>query len=120
MMLIDAAVWQMMRGAVVVFSAILSVVFLRRKLHCYHWIGVLFTVVGLFLIGGTAILEENMKAASGAVDSAAAGNASLGVALVLFAQVFSSFQFTFEEHLLTGYSVSSLKTVGSEGCWGIF
>merc|ERR1712048_358430 len=38
--------------------------------------------------------------------------------LVILAQVFASFQVTFEEYLLTGYQVSSVLTVGMEGIWG--
>lgn len=113
MMLIDAAVWQMMRGAVIIFSAIMAVTFLRRRLQAYHWIGVLLTMIGLFLIGTAAVLAEAKTS-----PKADASHARLGIALVILAQIFSAFQFTFEEYLLTGYSVSSLQTVGMEGLWG--
>lgn len=111
MMFIDAAVWQMMRGAVIVFSAMFTVIFLKRQLRMYHWAGIFFTVLGLFLIGTSAILDE-------AATAKTSGNAHVGIALVILAQVFAAFQFTFEEHLLTGYAVSSLQTVGMEGVWG--
>eukprot|EP00928_Gymnodinium_smaydae_P045635 TRINITY_DN30392_c0_g1_i1.p1 TRINITY_DN30392_c0_g1~~TRINITY_DN30392_c0_g1_i1.p1 ORF type:complete len:450 (+),score=36.91 TRINITY_DN30392_c0_g1_i1:84-1352(+) len=111
-MFIDAAVWQMLRGSIIVFTAVLSVVFLKRKLSCYHWVGVGLTVVGLLLVGVSAVLEEPHDASGG-------GNASLGVMLVIFAQIFSAFQGVFEEYLLTGYEASAMFTVGMEGVWGI-
>lgn len=117
MMFIDAAVWQMMRGAVIVFSAILSVTFLRRKLRLYHWIGVLLTVVGLCIIGVSAILA--LENPAGGKTARSGSHAALGIFLTLLAQMFSAFQFVFEEYLLTGYSVASLETVGKEGVWGI-
>lgn len=112
MMYIDAAVWQMMRGSIIVFSAILSVAFLRRMLHIYHWVGVFFTVIGIFVIGCAAVMGQT-------VDQAESSNMGMGISMVILAQMFSAFQFTFEEHLLTGYSVSSLQCVAYEGCWGL-
>lgn len=112
MMYIDAAVWQMMRGSIIVFSAILSVTFLRRMLHLYHWVGVFFTVIGLGLIGASAVMGQPASEAK-------TGQMGTGILLVIIASMFSAFQYTFEEYLLTGYSVSSMKTVGTEGVWGI-
>lgn len=112
MMYIDAAVWQMMRGSIVVFTAILSVVWLKRMLHFYHWVGVGFTVFGLILIGFAAVAGEPKN-------PTASSNMSLGIGLVIVSQVFSAIQMIAEERALTGYTVSSLKVVGAEGIWGI-
>jgi len=112
LMFINAAVWQMLRGSLIVFSAILSVAFLKRRLQGYHWVGVGIVVVGLVLIGFAAILDMPTTGTGG-------GRTSLGIALVIFAQVFTAVQVTFEEYLLTGHEVSSMQTVGMEGAWGI-
>merc|ERR1719382_1099398 len=113
MMYVNAAVWQMMRGSIIIFSAVLSVSFLRRRLHGFHWLGVAITTVALLLIGLAAILEEPSSHHPGQ-----GSDATIGVALVVLAQVFAAFQMTFEEYLLTGYEVSSMLTVGMEGTWG--
>mmetsp|Transcript_89240 Transcript_89240/g.139700 ORF Transcript_89240/g.139700 Transcript_89240/m.139700 type:complete len:435 (+) Transcript_89240:62-1366(+) len=117
LMFINAAVWQMLRGAIVIFSAALAVLFLKRRLYMYHWFGVVITVVGLSLIGLSAILEQSSTPPH--THSSDAGHTTLGVVLVVVAQVFSAFQMSFEEYLLTGYEVSSVQTVGMEGVWGI-
>jgi len=111
MMYIQAAVWQMMRGAVVVFSAIFAVFFLKRKLQAFHWIGVTVTVIGLSLVGYAAVVQQSPSGSHG-------DHVTLGVFLVLVAQVFAAFQCTFEEYLLTGHEVSAMQTVGMEGVWG--
>jgi len=111
MMYIQAAVWQMMRGAIIVFSAILAVIFLKRKLRAFHWIGVAVTVIGLCLVGFAAVMQQTPS-------NPRSDHATLGVLLVLVAQVFAAFQCTFEEYLLTGHEVSSTQTVGMEGAWG--
>ena len=111
--LLDAAVWQMMRGAIVIFSAIFTVTFLKRKLLPYKWVSVAITTAGLVCVGTAAMLDEKKK------DSQGGGSAGLGITLVLCAQVMSAFQMCFEEKLLTGQNVSAKKTVGYEGFWGI-
>eukprot|EP00494_Astrolonche_serrata_P026108 UN26369 len=45
---VDASVYQMLRGSLMIFSAILSIVFLGRKLKPYHWIGISITSVAIF------------------------------------------------------------------------
>lgn len=116
MTLIDAAAWQMMRGSIVVFSALLTVFFLRRQLEMYHWLGVAITTCGLTCIGAATILEDK---GSPDQERSVEGGAALGIMLVILAQVFSAFQCVFEEHLLCGYEVSSMQTVGMEGVWGV-
>jgi len=114
MVFVDAAVWQMMRGSIIIFSTLFSVLFLERQLKMYHWLGVAITTVGLTLVGVAAVLEDS----SASRQSDMKGGVTLGIVLVVVAQVFQGFQNVFEEHLLLGYEVSVLQTAGIEGCWG--
>lgn len=41
----------MLRGIVVVFSAILSVIFLKAKLYYHKWVGVILILAGLSVVG---------------------------------------------------------------------
>jgi hypothetical protein len=77
---IPASVWQMLRGSIIVFSGILSVVFLKRKLYLFHWIGILTTTLGLGAVGISSIFSDN--SGSAASDSGAA-MAAFGVFLVI-------------------------------------
>ena len=38
-------------GAVIVFTALLSVTFLNRKIQSFMWLGILFVVLGLVVVG---------------------------------------------------------------------
>ena len=44
---VTASVYQMMRGAEMLFAALFSVVFLKRHLNLFHYMGILCCVVGL-------------------------------------------------------------------------
>ena len=46
-----ASVFQMLRGAVIIFTGILSVIFLKRKLFLFHWVGMVVVLMGLALVG---------------------------------------------------------------------
>jgi len=45
----------MMRGMIVVITAIFSVVFLKRKQYRHHWLGVVLIVMALIEVGYVAI-----------------------------------------------------------------
>ena len=46
-----ASSYQMLRGAVMIFTGLLSVAFLRDRLRGRQWFGMMFVVVGLLVIG---------------------------------------------------------------------
>jgi drug/metabolite transporter (DMT)-like permease len=47
----------MLRSSVVVFTAILSVIFLKLKLYLHHKLSILAIVIGLFLVGLSTLLR---------------------------------------------------------------
>jgi len=53
--MVPASVYQMMRGMIVVITAIFSVVFLKRKQYRHHWLGVVLIVMALIEVGYVAI-----------------------------------------------------------------
>lgn len=46
----------MLRGSIIVFSAILSVFFLNRKLYLFHWLSIGIVVFGLSIVGYSSLL----------------------------------------------------------------
>jgi drug/metabolite transporter (DMT)-like permease len=100
-----ASVFQMMRGAVVVFVAILTVLILKQKLYPVHWVGVMGTVMGLLLVGLSSVLGPH--------DSANASNPILGDVLVVAAQLITAFQMVLEQKYLDKYKVPALQVVRS-------
>ncbi|KAG1664857.1 Solute carrier family 35 member F6 [Nymphon striatum] len=52
-----ASSFQMLRGAVIIFTGLLSVAFLGRKLKWYEWTGICTVVVGLVVVGVSDIIS---------------------------------------------------------------
>lgn len=47
----SASSFQMLRGAVIIFTGLLSVAFLGRRLAPSQWLGILTTILGLVVVG---------------------------------------------------------------------
>ena len=105
-----ASSFQMLRGAVIIFTALLSVAFFGSKLQMYHWVGMLTIVMGLIVIGiGDVIGGDN----SGDPNSVLAGDL-----LIVAAQIIAAIQMTIEQLFVQGLNVPPLQAVGWEGVFG--
>ncbi|KAI9226206.1 MAG: hypothetical protein DHS80DRAFT_19093 [Piptocephalis tieghemiana] len=123
----SASVYQMLRGAVVLFSGIFSVLFLRHHMHLHQWAALVAVMLGVGLVGMSSILApvptKQQASTSISPESSAeieeAAEATLGVFMVLAAQIFTASQFVIEERILSRYRVEALHAVGLEGLFGI-
>ena len=79
LLLTYASNFQMLRGSAVLFTGIISRIFLKRKLQGFHWAGMLLVLVGTALVGLDAVINPDT--------SASAPNPPLGNALIVLAQV---------------------------------
>ncbi|EER08460.1 conserved hypothetical protein [Perkinsus marinus ATCC 50983] len=109
----SASVWQMLRGSMIIFSAIFSVLFLGRKLHGYHWFGVFMCVVAICLVG-----IANVMSGSSATSHVSTGLMVFGMVMIVASQVIQSLQIVTEEKLLKGFTIAPFHIVGMEGVWG--
>lgn len=50
-----ASVYQMMRGIIVVITALLAVIFLGRKQYRHHWTSLFMIVLGVVIVGWVAL-----------------------------------------------------------------
>eukprot|EP01105_Mastigella_eilhardi_P006766 TRINITY_DN18307_c0_g1_i1.p1 TRINITY_DN18307_c0_g1~~TRINITY_DN18307_c0_g1_i1.p1 ORF type:complete len:440 (+),score=143.87 TRINITY_DN18307_c0_g1_i1:84-1403(+) len=68
---ISASVWQMLRGSMVVFSALFSWLFLKKKLYVYHWLGVGIVVFALCVVAFSSLMPvcETCKSSSSSFSS---------------------------------------------------
>merc|ERR1719347_1761083 len=53
-----ASSFQMLRGAVIIFTGILSKIFLRRSLAWFKWTGMLFVIGGLVTVGTSDMVTQ--------------------------------------------------------------
>jgi drug/metabolite transporter (DMT)-like permease len=100
----------MLRGFIIIVTAVMSIVFLKRKLYRHHWSSVAVIFTGVALVGLAAILAGN----SGDEEVN-----PLGIFLLVLAQLFTGGLFIVEEKLLGDYYLDPLKVVGLEGLWGL-
>ena len=114
----SASVFQMLRGSIIVFTALLSVIFLKRKLWGYHYIGLLLTIAGVTLVGMSSIMGA--KADTSASKSSKGTNmVFLGNIMVILSQLMSATQMVVEEKFLKGRKLPPEFVVGCEGMFGM-
>uniref|UniRef100_A0A0G4FU82 EamA domain-containing protein n=1 Tax=Chromera velia CCMP2878 TaxID=1169474 RepID=A0A0G4FU82_9ALVE len=110
---VPPSVYQMLRGAVVIFTGVASVLFLGRRLPMYKWLALLAVFVGVAIVGLSSVLfpapgeEISLK-----------GGVLLGLILIMAAQIFAAGLFVTEEKILSKYKAAPLKCVGLEGTFG--
>lgn len=106
-----ASSFQMLRGALIIFTGLLSVAFLGRKLKLYEWLGILFVILGLAVVGVSDMLSGN--------DTGKDRNSLItGDLLIITAQIITATQMVLEEKFISSRNVSPLEAVGWEGFFG--
>ena len=136
----------MLRGAVIIFTGILSRVALKKRLFGYKWVGIVFVIGGLFTVGicdwlysggggggshnsTTAAVEGeqpffhaeylgNIIRGYNSETNKSTSDILLGDALIVGAQVIVATQMVYEEKFVTKYNVPALQAVGWEGTFG--
>lgn len=110
--LTSASVYQMLRGAIIVFTALLTVTWLKRRLFAFQWVSVAVVVVGVCIVGLQSIMGQQ---GSGGVSQA---GMVLGVVLILSAQCVQAVQVVAQEKLINKFGTPPLRLVGLEGIFG--
>lgn len=139
LLFVAASIYQMTRGALVLFVGLFSVLFLKRKLFAYHWLSLFIVVLGVALVGLAGAIwsgdqktittpedKSDLKTAIVAVRELVATAADpvvvrtvVGIFLIAGAQIFTATQFCLEEWILENYALEPLKVVAWEGLFGL-
>jgi len=116
---IPVSIYQLLRGSGIIFVAIMKQTFLGDKLHAFQWVGILFNVVSVFMVGSTAILAGGGDDSDG--DDSSNSSALIGVAFVLLGAFVQALQYVFEEKVMSmDVPAPPLLLIGMEGFWGTF
>lgn len=126
LLLVPVSIYQMVRGAIVLFVGAFSVIFLKRRLFKKQWIGLVSVFGGVFIVGISAMFASSSSVEPNSddtnitapINSGAALEATFGVLMILIAQLFSATQFVVEEFILEKYSMAPLNVVLWEGVFG--
>jgi len=142
-----ASSFQMLRGAVIIFTGILSTIFLRARLAWYKWFGMVFVIGGLITVGLSDMMNQkpegcsmppspfNTSLAHGysmalppltftssplcdSDNSSSLHNVLLGDFLIFGSQIIVATQMVYEEKFVSKYNVPALQAVGWEGTFG--
>lgn len=98
-----ASSFQMFRGAVIIFVALLSVAFLQRRLVAREWTGIFIIVLGLAMVGAADMLVSN----DGSKHSR--NDIITGDLLILAAQIITAVQMVYEEKFVAGIDIPALQ-----------
>ena len=141
LLFVAASIYQMTRGALVLFVGVFSVIFLKRRLAAYQWFALLTVVAGVAIVGLAGAVAPNPQAqpeprslmhsalvhprsdANRIKTTEVSHGAVLvigGVFMIALAQIFTATQFVLEEFILHKYELQPLRVVGWEGLFGFF
>ena len=120
LLFVAASIYQMTRGALVLFVGLFSVLFLHRRIHLHQWFALFVVVLGVGLVGlAGAIFPGDKKEINELANvPPPVVNTIVGVLLIAFAQIFLATQFCVEEWILENFALEPLKVVGWEGVFG--
>jgi len=107
----SVSVYQMLRAGQLVCTAILSIIFLKRRLDGYNILGICFSCFGIALVGYANIVSQT--------DETEKANQMFGVFIILCGQVLQASQIVVEEFLLQNLKMSGVKVVAYEGLFGM-
>lgn len=132
LLFVAASIYQMTRGALVLFVGLFSVLFLKRHLGLYKWFSLFVVVFGVAVVGLAGAITKDDKATPSHQALAESSPSMLrreealsqavmtviGVLLIAGAQIFTATQFVFEERIMEKYSMEPIRVVGWEGIFG--
>ncbi|GAB7358185.1 hypothetical protein MBLNU230_g0339t1 [Neophaeotheca triangularis] len=145
LLLVAASIYQMTRGALVLFVGLFSVVFLKRHLGAWKWGSLVIVVLGVAVVGLAGALDKQdpspielpgdplpdpqhgmdlhpallvVRKAVSTLEAHTPAETVLGVFLIAGAQIFTATQFVLEESIMEKYSMDPIQVVGWEGVFG--
>lgn len=110
---IQASVWQMLRGSMVLFSSIFCAFILKRPHYAYMWWSVLLIIVALSVVGIAAVCSTGVGKAG-----VTQGQVIMAICLTVGSQLIQASQIVVEDFLLHDMTASPILIVGLEGLWG--
>ncbi len=147
LLFVAASIYQMTRGALVLFVGLFSVLFLKRHLGGWKWASLFIVVLGVAIVGLAGYLDKkgdapelpgdtrpgadhdvlisrtiamvrDVIAVSADEDGPNAAQTVVGILMIAGAQIFTASQFVLEESIMEKYSMDPIQVVGWEGVFG--
>ncbi|KAL0233575.1 hypothetical protein PCE1_002090 [Barthelona sp. PCE] len=118
LLFISASVWQLLRGSMTVFTALMSRFILKKALPRFKWTAVAIIVFALTIVGASSLLGPTQPGSAPSTDTLLQ---LFGIIVALLGVVFQSLQVTFEQKLMADYTddIPPALLVGIEGLYGM-
>ncbi|KAH0792151.1 putative integral membrane protein [Histomonas meleagridis] len=110
---IQASVWQMLRGSMVLFSSLFCAFILKRPHYPFMWFAVCFIIVALVIVGVAAVSSTGVGKAG-----VTTGQVIMAICLTVGSQLIQASQIVVEDFLMHDMTASPVLIVGLEGMWG--
>lgn len=127
LLLTTASVYQMLRGATVLWVALISYFWFNRRYTKVEQWGIAIVIIGLTIVGLSSFVDKPDISGSSSADATStpapeqhsSTEALFGNVLVILAQVSHAYQGVCQERLITLYKVPPLQMVGMDGFYGV-
>lgn len=105
------SICQILLVLLIVCSAVISLIYLKRKISLKEFIGIVIIIIGVALVGIAALTSTKVVKTP---------TYAIGVVFMILSTVFQSMQYIAEEKLFSIYNIDPLRAIGFEGMAGIF
>lgn len=114
LMYIQASVFQMLKGMMVIYTLIISSFILKRPHYPFMWFSAVIVVIAIAIVGVSAVISTGVS-----VVGVTQGQVVLAIFLCIGAQILQAAQIMVEDYLLHDVTAPPTLIVGMEGVWGI-
>mmetsp|Transcript_226 Transcript_226/g.450 ORF Transcript_226/g.450 Transcript_226/m.450 type:complete len:389 (+) Transcript_226:92-1258(+) len=112
---INASIWQMLRGSIIIFVALIRYLYLKKKTKLYEMAGIAMIFFGLLIVGSSSLVTPTV----GSGPETSTATKLIGVFLMFLAQLTQALQSVVEEKILCNISADPTFVVAVEGFWGL-
>eukprot|EP00401_Gymnodinium_catenatum_P042373 CAMPEP_0117514146 /NCGR_PEP_ID=MMETSP0784-20121206/29920_1 /TAXON_ID=39447 /ORGANISM="" /LENGTH=424 /DNA_ID=CAMNT_0005309935 /DNA_START=84 /DNA_END=1359 /DNA_ORIENTATION=- len=115
---VPASIVEMLSSSNTIFTALLSICFLKKRMARHELAGILLSVLGVLVVG----VAQMQGPSAGNAENGGNGDSSsiaLGMLLVVIAHLWYAFEFVVTEKIFGESDVSAFMSVGTMGVWGV-
>jgi drug/metabolite transporter (DMT)-like permease len=114
LLLTSASSFQMLSSCNLVFTSILSKIFLKKTLPWYKWFAIFIVTSGVVIVGVGDLLMEEKEGSASSESNPVAGDIFIVVGMLFYAG-----QMTYEEKFVKKFKIKPMKAVGLEGSFAL-
>lgn len=115
---VNASVVEMLSATNTIFTAMLSLWFLGKRIARHEWIGIVLSVFGVVVVGLANFASPTVTGDDNAANSGTYWLTPLGMLFVIIAHFWYAVEFVVTEKLLGDNDLSAFVSVGMMGLWG--